>query len=196
MRLDHDVEPDERDVALRADNAAGRDAAPDIDDLGIFDHIIARTNGRGIRVGQRAPGSLDRDRADRQIRRVRLIRQVAALAPAAGGDRVIFGFVDPDLVARIGAVLRDERIEKLAQREAGLVEIRIGNEGGQRFFAIVDAGAARVAAVIARPWGGGDSLAVGPDLEQLITGLERFPDPRPGIAGRLRAIRLTAMSRV
>ena len=73
-------------------------------------------------------------------------------------DRVVFGFVQADLVARIGAVLRDERVEEFAQREAGLVELRIGREGGERFRAIVEAGAAGVAAVVTRPGGGGDGL--------------------------------------
>ena len=57
---------------------------------------------------------------------MRLVREVAALAPALGGDGVVLGLVQPDLVARVGPVLRNERIEKLSQREAGLVEVRIG----------------------------------------------------------------------
>ena len=65
------------------------------------------------------------------------VGKIFRLAPAIGGDRVVLGPVDPDFVARIGPVLRDERIQRFAQRKARLVELRIGNESRDSSCAIV-----------------------------------------------------------
>ena len=95
------------------------------------------------------------------------------------GDGVVFGLVQADLVARIGAVLGDERVEEVAQREAGLVEFRIGSEGGERLDAIVEAGTTGVAARRSSP----KERRVGCPRarpEKFIAGLECLPHARAG----------------
>ena len=131
---DHDVQADQRHVAFRTDDMARGERLGDVDDIGVFDHVIARPDRRRVRRGERAPGGLDRDRAYRQLRRVVWIGQVLAQAPAGKGKRRVLGFVDARFVAGIGAVLRHQRIGGHAGQERGLIEIHEGLEGGERLL--------------------------------------------------------------
>ena len=183
-RLDRDMETDQRDVALRADDMPRCEGLGDVDDLGALD-IGARASGRWIRGSQRPPGRLDRDRPDGEARRMARIRKVEPAAPAVGGERFEFGGVEMDLVAGVGAVLRDERIGRLADGEARLVEVGERRKRGDRLLPIVDAGPAWVAPAVARPGRGRDAAPFGVKLEQLVIGLERFPYPPAGVAERI-----------
>ena len=189
------MEPDQRDVALRADRAARGEGLGDVDDLGALD-IGARPRGRRIGGGQRPPGRLDRDRPDRKARRMARVGQVQPAAPAVRGERRELGLVEMDLVARIGAVLRDERIGGRADGEARLVEVGERLERSDRLLPIVDAGPARVAPGVARPGRGRDAAAVVVDLEQLVVGLERLPHALARIAERPFAIGIAAAGRL
>ena len=111
-------------------------------------------------------------------------------------ERRIFGFVDAPFVARIGAILRDQRIGADARQKGGLVEIHEGREGRERLCAIVDIRSARVRRFVGRPGLRRDRAPVRTDLEQFIARLEGLPDAGPGIAERLGAVGLAAMSRV
>ena len=121
------------------------------------------------------------------------IGQVLALAPAMNRQRRILGFVEAPFVARIGPILRHQRIGADAGQEGGLIEIHEGREGRERLFAIVDARAARVRRLVGRPGFWRDRTSVRPDLEQFIAGLEGLPDAWAGIAERLGAIGDAAM---
>ncbi len=120
--LDRDVQPDERDLALRADDMPRSEALGDIDNRSALD-VGARSCGRWIGGGQWPPGRLDRDRSDRKARRMACVREVDPAAPAVGGERLEFRRIEVDFVAGVGAVLRDERIGRFADGEARLIEV-------------------------------------------------------------------------
>ena len=156
------MQADQRDVILRANDAPGRERLGDVDDLGVLDHVVARPDRRRVRRGEKTPGGLDRDRTDGQMARVGLIRQVLAQAPAARRKRRILRFVDAHFVARIGAILRHERIGGHARREGGLVEVHERIEGRERLRALVDVRSAGVQRFVGRPWRGATGRPSGP----------------------------------
>ena len=80
-----------------------------------------------------------------------------------------------DFVAGVGAVLRDERIGRLADGEARLVEVGERRKRGDRLLTIVDAGSAGVSPGVACPGRGRDPAALAVDLKKLGVGLERLP---------------------
>ena len=117
-----------------------------------------------------------------------LVGQILPLAPAARGESRELGLVEMDFVARIGAVLSDQRIGGRVDGEARLVEVGERRKRGDRLLPVVDAGPARIASGVARPRLGSDAAAILADLEQFIVGLERLPHALAGIAERSSAI--------
>ena len=144
--------------------------------LAFSDHVIARSHRRRVRRIERTPCGFDRDRAHGQVRRMGRIGQVLALAPAMNRQRRILGFVEAPFVARIGPILRHQRIGADAGQEGGLIEIHEGREGRERLLAIVDVRSARVRRLVGRPGLWRDRASVRTDLEQFIAGLEGLPD--------------------
>ena len=124
------------------------------------------------------------------------IRQVLAQAPAVRRKRRVLGLVDAHFVARIGAILRHERIGGYGPQEGGLIEVHERIEGRERLRAAVDIRSAGVQRLVGRPWAGRDGTAVRTDLEQFVTGFEGLPYAGAGIAQRLGAVRHAAMGGV
>ena len=193
--LDRDMKSDERDVALRADHSPGGDRFGRVDDLAALD-VISPAHRSRIRGRQGPPGSLYRDRSNRKVCGVIFVRQIPALTPAAGGEGPELSLVEMGFVARVCAVPSDQRVGGRADHEARLVEIGERVKRSDRLLPVVDPGAARIAAVVARPWRRRDAAAVVPELEQFVVGFERLPDPRPGIIKRSPPIRRAAPSSV
>ena len=188
------MQADQRDVAFRTDNMSSGERLGDVDDIGVLDHVIARPHRGRVRRLERTPCGFDRDRACGQFRGMSRIGQVLAEAPAMGRERRILGFVEAPFVARVGAILRHQRISADAGQESGLVEIHEGREGRKRLSAIVDIRSARVRRLIGRPRFWRDRAPVGTDLEQFITRLEGLPDAGPLITEHLGAVGFAAMS--
>ena len=106
------------------------------------------------------------------------------------------GFVEAPFIARIGPILRHQRIGADARQERGLVEIHEGREGCERLRAIVDPRSARVRRFISSPGFRRDRAPVRIDLEQFIARLEGLPDAGPLIGEGLGAVGFAAMSRI
>jgi hypothetical protein len=184
---------DQRNVGFRTDNAPSCARLGDVDDIGVLDHVIARSYRRRVRRIERTPCGFDRDRAHGQVRGVGRIGQVLALTPAMSRERIVFGFVEAAFVAGVLAILRHQRIGADAGQEGGLVEIQEGREGRERLRAIVDILSARVRRFISSPGFWRDRAPVGTDLEQFIARLEGLPHACARIAERLGAIGFAAM---
>ena len=88
LRPDHDVQADQRDVAFRTDGMSSGERLGDVDDVGVFDHVIARSHRRRVRRIERTPRGFDRDRAHGQFRGMGRIGQVLAQAPAMSRKRI------------------------------------------------------------------------------------------------------------
>ena len=79
------------------------------------------------------------------------------------GNGIVFQPVEADLVARVGSVLRHERIQELSRGETCLIEIGIRREGREALAAIAEARAARIAALGSSPREGGRRLPGDPN---------------------------------
>ena len=182
------MQSDQRDVAFRANDAPGGKRLGDIDDLGVLDHVIARPDRWRVGRGEQSPRRLDRDRTGGKMRGVGLVGQVLAPAPAVERERRVFGFVEPHLVAGIGAILRHQGIGGDAGKKGGLVEIQERLERRERLGPTIDLSAAGVARLVGRPGLRRGRAPVRRDLKQLVAGFEGLPHAGAGIAKGLGAI--------
>src|SRR3984885_10312410 len=105
----------------------------------------------------------------------------------------MLGFVEAPFVARIGPILRHQRIGADAWQEGGLIEIHEGSERCERLRAIVDPRSARVRRFISSPWLRRDRALVRTDLEQFIAARESRPDAAPLMGEGLAAVGFAAI---
>src|ERR1019366_5131832 len=86
LRLDGDVQADQRDIAFGASRPSRRQTLGDVDDFSVPDYKKALPHGWRISLGEDAPRRLYRNRSDGELRRRFRRRQQIAMEPAVIDD--------------------------------------------------------------------------------------------------------------